>query len=206
MSTDTFTCAYPNAGLPNQFGDPALGLTNPFFNSSVQNSKDLLNWLRQPLVADTYTELAVSEDEVRDAMTNPPTTTRAYFRGRCLAKWPADIVAANWDSLVFDVGGDPLRRVPMMEPLRGTADMLEELVESCRTPAELIERHRTEYLQALRELDALSRKLDGRATPAERLTLRGRSRPEEPPSSATVTTAVSSEVSRRRADSEADSP
>ena len=55
-------------------------------------------------------------------MTEPPTTTRAYFRGTCLAKWPDDIVAANWDSLVFDIGRDPLRRVPMMEPLRGTAD------------------------------------------------------------------------------------
>ena len=41
--------------------------------------------------------------------------------GRCLQKWPDDIVAANWDSLVFDIGRDPLRRVPMMEPLRGTA-------------------------------------------------------------------------------------
>ena len=25
---------------------------------------------------------------------------------------------ANWDSLVFDLGSDPLRRVPMMEPLK----------------------------------------------------------------------------------------
>jgi proteasome accessory factor A len=30
----------------------------------------------------------VTDDEVRAATTNPPTTTRAYFRGRCLAKWP----------------------------------------------------------------------------------------------------------------------
>ncbi|MCU1375877.1 MAG: proteasome accessory factor PafA2, partial [Actinomycetia bacterium] len=45
-----------------------------------------------------------------------------------------------WDSLVVDVGGDPLRRVPLMEPLRGTAALLEDLVDSCSTPAELIER------------------------------------------------------------------
>ncbi len=60
---------------------------------------------------------------VDQAMTDPPTTTRAYFRGRCLQKWPDQIVAANWDSMVFDIGRDPLRRVPMMEPLRGTAPM-----------------------------------------------------------------------------------
>ena len=82
----------------------------------------------------------VSDEEVAAAMTSPPTTTRAYFRGRCLQKWASAIVAANWDSLVFDVGGDPLRRVPMMEPLRGTAAHVDALLESCATPAELLDR------------------------------------------------------------------
>jgi len=78
--------------------------------------------------------------EVENAMTNPPTTTRAYFRGRCLAKWPEHIVAANWDSLVFDLGRDPLRRVPMMEPLRGTAESVASLIDESDTPAELLAR------------------------------------------------------------------
>jgi proteasome accessory factor PafA2 len=85
-------------------------------------------------------ERITTDEEVVAAMTEPPRTTRAWFRGTCLQRWASSIVAANWDSLVFDVGGDPLRRVPMMEPLRGTADVLEDLVASCRTPAELIER------------------------------------------------------------------
>ncbi|MBI4936180.1 MAG: proteasome accessory factor PafA2 [Actinobacteria bacterium] len=82
----------------------------------------------------------VSDADVRDAMTNPPHDTRAYFRGRCLAKWPDDVVAANWDSLVFDVGRDPLRRVPMMEPLRGTAESVARLIDESDTPAELLAR------------------------------------------------------------------
>jgi len=82
----------------------------------------------------------VDSAEVTAAKTEPPTTTRAYFRGRCLAKWPADIVAANWDSLVFDIGRDPLRRVPMMEPLRGTADHVARLIDESNTPAELLAR------------------------------------------------------------------
>jgi proteasome accessory factor PafA2 len=85
-------------------------------------------------------ERLVGDDEAVSAMTNPPRTTRAWFRGTCLQRWGPSVVAANWDSLVFDVGGDPLRRVPMMEPLRGTAALLEDLVDSCSTPAELIER------------------------------------------------------------------
>jgi proteasome accessory factor A len=82
----------------------------------------------------------VTEAEVRDAITNPPHDTRAYFRGRCLAKWPDAVVAANWDSLVFDIGRDPLRRVPMMEPLRGTAESVARLIDESDTPAELLAR------------------------------------------------------------------
>ena len=82
----------------------------------------------------------VSDAEVDEAMTEPPQTTRAFFRGKCLQKWGADIVAANWDSLVFDVGADPLRRVPMMEPLRGTAAHVGRLIEECETAAELLDR------------------------------------------------------------------
>jgi proteasome accessory factor PafA2 len=78
--------------------------------------------------------------DVARAVTDPPESTRAYFRGRCLQKWPESIVAANWDSLVFDVGGDPLRRVPMMEPARGTAAHVGTLIDECDTAAELLGR------------------------------------------------------------------
>jgi len=83
-------------------------------------------------------DVLVDPADVHEATTMPPTTTRAYFRGRCLAKWPDDVVAANWDSMVFDVGRDPLRRVPMMEPLRGTAESVQRLIDESNTPAELL--------------------------------------------------------------------
>lgn len=85
-------------------------------------------------------ETLVEASEVERAITEPPATTRAYFRGRCLARWPENVVAANWDSIVFDVGRDPLRRVPMMEPLRGTKDLVGELVESSTSVTELLDR------------------------------------------------------------------
>jgi len=83
-------------------------------------------------------ERLVDADDVRTAMTEPPPTTRAYFRGRCLQKWPDEIVAANWDSMVFDVGRDPLRRVPMMEPLRGTQAHVGSVIDESATAAELL--------------------------------------------------------------------
>jgi proteasome accessory factor A len=85
-------------------------------------------------------EQLVDEDAVEQAVTEPPTTTRAYFRGRCLSLFVSSVVAANWDSVVFDIGEDPLRRVPMMEPLRGTARHVDTLFQDCESPAELLRR------------------------------------------------------------------
>ncbi|MCU1495330.1 MAG: proteasome accessory factor PafA2 [Acidimicrobiaceae bacterium] len=85
-------------------------------------------------------ERLVTPAEVEAAVTSPPRDTRAYFRGECLKRFGASIVAANWDSIVFDLGDDPLRRVPMMEPLRGSAAHVDTLLDGCSSPAELLRR------------------------------------------------------------------
>ena len=92
------------------------------------------------LFARLDTERLVDEVSVAAAVTDPPRDTRAWFRGECLKRWPASVATANWDSLVFDLGSDPLRRVPMMDPLKGTAEHVEALLDSCSNPAELVER------------------------------------------------------------------
>ncbi len=83
----------------------------------------------------------ITDDAAVDAaMTEPPEDTRAYFRGRCLQRWADQVVAANWDSIVFDIGQDTLRRVPMMEPLRGTRAHIGTLVDESADPTELLAR------------------------------------------------------------------
>jgi proteasome accessory factor A len=76
--------------------------------------------------------------EVGIAVARPPEDTRAYFRGNCVARYGPALVAANWDSLVFDVGEDTLKRVPMMEPLRGTRERVEDLLDRSPDAASLI--------------------------------------------------------------------
>jgi proteasome accessory factor A len=80
-----------------------------------------------------------SIEAIREAVHNPPESTRAYFRGRCVEMFPDQIVAANWDSVVFDLGEGPLQRVPMLDPLRGTRELTEELLENSATAIELLE-------------------------------------------------------------------
>ncbi|NBV03185.1 MAG: proteasome accessory factor PafA2, partial [Acidimicrobiia bacterium] len=55
-------------------------------------------------------------------------------------KFAESVVAANWDSMVFDLGHDPLRRVQMSEPLRGTADLVANVIDESSTVGELLER------------------------------------------------------------------
>ena len=46
----------------------------------------------------------------------------------------------NQHDLVLDVGSDPLRRIPMMEPTRGSKEHVEQLFAEVTTPSQLIER------------------------------------------------------------------
>lgn len=82
----------------------------------------------------------VDEADAVAAKDDPPDHTRAYFRGECLRRFPDAIVAANWDSMVFDTGEPPLRRVPMMEPTRGSAKHVAALLDGCDTVGELLDR------------------------------------------------------------------
>ena len=101
----------------------------------VRQDKGLYN----KLAASGRIERLVSEDEVRAAIRNPPTDTRAYFRGRCLDKYRDSVAAAGWDSIIFDVGRETLQRVPMMDPGRGGKAMTEALIDRCATAAELLD-------------------------------------------------------------------
>jgi proteasome accessory factor A len=88
--------------------------------------------------------MLVHEAAVEAAVTTPPEDTRAWFRGTCLDKWPTQIAAASWDSVIFDVPGrQALQRVPMLEPERGTKAHVGAILD--RSP---------DVITLLRELDA----------------------------------------------------
>src|SRR5690349_20162909 len=95
--------------------------------------------LYQRLVTRGSMATLFSEDEIRRAMVEPPEDTRAYFRGRCLAQYAAEVVAASWDSVIFDVGRESLVRVPMMEPERGTRKHVGALFDRCPSAKDLLE-------------------------------------------------------------------
>jgi proteasome accessory factor A len=90
------------------------------------------------LVRSGRMERLVSDEEVKDAVSTPPSDTRAYFRGMCLARFASDIAAASWDSVIFDLPGhDSLQRIPTLEPLRGTKEHVGELFARSETASDL---------------------------------------------------------------------
>jgi proteasome accessory factor A len=90
------------------------------------------------LVAAGRMQRLFTDAEVHAAVMEPPPETRAYFRGKCVERFGDSLVAANWDSLVFDTGEESLKRVPMMEPLRGGKDRVGELLATAESPAQLM--------------------------------------------------------------------
>lgn len=90
------------------------------------------------LVAAGRIERLVDEAEVRRAVDAPPSDTRAYFRGRCLAQYREELTAAGWDSLIFDIGAPTLQRVPMPDPGKGGAAATKALLDRSPDAATLL--------------------------------------------------------------------
>ncbi len=80
----------------------------------------------------------LSEDQVVEAMEEPPEDTRAYFRGQCLKKFKHQIFGVNWDSISFNLGDGPIKRILMEEPTRGTKRHVQQLLERSETAADLV--------------------------------------------------------------------
>lgn len=88
-------------------------------------------------------ERIVGEREVVRAEFTPPPGTRAYFRGRCAGKYAKALYGASWTSVLFDVGNATIKRIPLMEPLRGTEALTAELLDGSETVEALLAKLKT---------------------------------------------------------------
>ncbi len=82
----------------------------------------------------------VSDSEIERAVRTPPTGTRAYFRGQCLKKFPGSVYGSSWTSVLFDVGNTTIKKIPLLEQLRGTEALTRELIEGSDSAESLLAR------------------------------------------------------------------
>jgi proteasome accessory factor A len=70
---------------------------------------DIETGLHAELVRQGSMRHFVSDDEIKLAIFSPPETTRAFFRGRAIARFTEHISSVQWDEIVFDNGGQSTR-------------------------------------------------------------------------------------------------
>ena len=80
----------------------------------------------------------LTEAEIVRAMDDPPEDTRAYLRGQCLKKFKNQIWGVNWDSISFNLGDGPIKRILMEEPTRGTKQHVQQVLDRSATAADLV--------------------------------------------------------------------
>src|SRR5438874_5042234 len=66
------------------------------------------------LVRQSSMRRVVTEDEIKMSIFTPPETTRAFFRGRSVARFNDEISSIQWDEIVF-ANGSQSRRVALPE-------------------------------------------------------------------------------------------
>jgi proteasome accessory factor A len=84
-------------------------------------------------------ERIVTDEEIHAAIQEPPEDTRAYFRGNCLKRYEAEVFGVNWDSISFGIGDDPIKRVLMTEPLKGSKVHVGDLLQDSPSAKELVQ-------------------------------------------------------------------
>ncbi len=75
---------------------------------------DLERGLYYELVRKNLMRRFTSEEEIKASIFNPPETTRAFFRGRAVARFNDEISSIQWDEIVF-ANGSQARRIALPE-------------------------------------------------------------------------------------------
>src|SRR2546421_3830089 len=105
---------------------------------------DLERGLYYELVRQNAIRRVVSEGDIKTSIFNPPETTRAFFRGRAVARFNDEISSIQWDEIVFTNGWQS-RRVALPEAAMN--GRLEALNHAARNGKDF-----TEFINAIDEI------------------------------------------------------
>ncbi len=75
----------------------------------------------------------VSDEEIIRAEMDAPVGTRAYFRSACLKKFPQNVYATSWSSILFTNESKTMTKLSLLEPSRGTEQLTKDLLDASDT-------------------------------------------------------------------------
>jgi proteasome accessory factor A len=124
-----------------------LSWTNPWLQSVdlEYHNLDLDHGLYYELVREGLIRRVTSEEEIKAAIFNPPETTRAFFRGRAVARFNDEISSIQWDEIVF-TNGAYSHRVALPEAAMNTR--LDALNHAARNGKDF-----SEFMTAIAQID-----------------------------------------------------
>src|ERR1700730_1784527 len=124
-----------------------LSWTDPWLQSIdlEYHNVDLESGLYYELARQGSIRRLVKEEEIKTAIFTPPETTRAFFRGRSVARFNDQIASIQWDELVF-ANGALSRRVGL--PEAPSDARLDALNQAARNGKDF-----PEFMRALSEVD-----------------------------------------------------
>ena len=87
--------------------EEGLAWTDPWLQSIdlEYHNVSMDQGLHYALLRDGQMRRFITEDDIRSAIFTPPETTRAFFRGRSVAKFNNEVASIHWDEVVFNHGG-----------------------------------------------------------------------------------------------------
>ena len=98
---------------------------------------DLERGLYYELLRQNSMRRVVNEDEIRRAIFSPPETTRAFFRGRAVARFTDQIESIQWNEIVLSSAGRS-QRIALPEPADENLKRLNAAVRQSATFADFL--------------------------------------------------------------------
>ena len=85
-------------------------------------------------------ERLTHDEEIQRALQTAPTQTRAFFRGACLQRFPQQVYGMSWSSVLLESADATIKRIPLMDPYRGTQSLTQELFQDIDSVDQLLSR------------------------------------------------------------------
>jgi proteasome accessory factor A len=85
-----------------------------------------------------HVDRIIADQDIQEAIYKPPTDTRAYFRGVCLSKYPDKIYGVGWSSISVRAGEGSIKKIPTLEPAKGSKELVGEILDKAATVEELL--------------------------------------------------------------------
>lgn len=72
----------------------------------------------------------ITDQDIYQAIESPPANTRAYFRGMCRKKYGPFLQGVNWDSISFCCQDGNVKRIFMLEPMKGSKALVKDVLDN----------------------------------------------------------------------------